>query len=82
MELAEYFTCPDRPTFLQFGKLVNARIEARCGLGILDLPDQDYSSLHEDWDGTVQHACDIADEILEEEGFSNPDDPDDDNWDF
>jgi hypothetical protein len=69
MSLAEYFTDPDRPTFLQFGKLVNARIESRCGLGILDLPDQDYSSLHEEWDGTVQHACDIADEILEEEGF-------------
>jgi hypothetical protein len=81
MELAEYFTCPDRPTFLQFGKLVNARIESRCGLGILDLPDQDYSSLHEDWDGTVQHACDIADEILEEAGFVNPDDPDE-SWDF
>ena len=69
MELAQYFTCPNRPTFLQFGKLVNARIESRIGLGILDLPDQDYSSLHEDWDGTVEHANEIADEILADEGF-------------
>lgn len=74
MELAQYFTDPTRPTFLRFGKLVNARLEERCGLGILDLPDQDYSSLHEDWDGTVEHANEIADEILEEEGFDFDDD--------
>lgn len=77
MELAQYFTDPDRPTFLEFGKLVDARLVKRCGLGILDLPDQDYSSLHEDWDGTEEHANDIADEILEEEGFGL-----DEDWDF
>ena len=69
MELQDYFGDPDRPTFLTFGKLVNARLVKRCGLGVLDLPDQDYSSLHEDWDGTKEHAFEIADEILEEEGF-------------
>lgn len=77
MELEQYFTDPDRPTFLEFGKLVNARLVKRCGLGILDLPDQDYSSYHEDWDGSEEHANDIADEILEEEGFGF-----DEDWDF
>jgi len=36
---------------------------------VLDLPDQDYSSLHEDWDGTDRQIVDMAKEILEEEGF-------------
>lgn len=69
MDFQEYFTCPDRPDFLKFGTLVNKRLENKCGLGILDLPDQDYTSLHEEWDGSEEHAYDMADEILEELGY-------------
>lgn len=67
--IREYFTDPDRPTFLRFGALINRHIIERAGIGLLDLADQDYGSLHEDWDGTDAHAIEIADEILEEEGF-------------
>jgi len=69
MDVIEYFTCPDRPTFLSFGKKINYALTRICGLGVLDLPDQDYSSLHEDWDGTDRQIVDMAKEILEEEGF-------------
>jgi hypothetical protein len=72
--IREYFTDPDHPTFLRFGALVNRQLVERCGLGVLDLPDQDYSSLHEEWDGTDRHAFEMADEILENEGFDLGDD--------
>ena len=67
--LQEYFTDEDRPTFLTFGKKVNAALIRRSGVGVLDLADQDYSSLHEEWDGTDKDIWRIADEILESEGF-------------
>lgn len=76
--IRQYFSDPERPTFLRFGVLIDQRIGERigerCGLGLLDLADQDYSSLHEDWDGTEAHAYEIADEILAEEGLDFGDD--------
>ena len=47
-DVAEYFTCPDRPGFLDWGLAVNAYCERDMGLSLLDLPDMDYSSWYED----------------------------------
>jgi hypothetical protein len=67
--LEEYFGDPDRPTFLTFGKKINTALVRLCGLGVFDLADQDYSSLHEDWDETDAQIWEMARDILEEEGF-------------
>lgn len=67
--ITEYFTDPERPEFVNFGKKMEKALVLRCGFGVLDLPDQDYSSLFEDWDGTDEMIGEMADEILEEEGM-------------
>lgn len=69
MQITDYFTCSERPGFLAFGKKMEAALVGKCGLGVLDLPDQDYSSLFEDWDGTDEAIDDMAQEILEDEGM-------------
>lgn len=69
MRIEEYFTCSERPGFLAFGKKMERALVSKCGLGVLDLPDQDYSSLFEEWDGSDEAIDDMAQEILEEEGF-------------
>lgn len=69
MRIEDYFTCSDRPRFLEFGKKMEAALVDRCGLGVLELPDQDYSSLFEDWDGSDDHIGAMAEEILENEGM-------------
>lgn len=70
MTLKEYFDDPERPTFYRFGRIIDAYIVSKIGMGVLDIADQDYSSLHEDWDGTQEHAEQIAAEILADEfGF-------------
>lgn len=71
MRIEEYFTCPERPGFLAFGKKMERALVNRCGLGVLDLPDQDYSSMFEDWDGSDEAIADMADDILAEEGFGD-----------
>lgn len=68
-DLQNYFGDPRRPTFITFGKKINAALTRLSSLGVFDLPDQDYSSLHEDWDGTDQQIWEMAREILEEEGM-------------
>lgn len=44
----DYFTCPKRPGFLAWGLKVDEILERTIGMGILDLPDQDYSAMYED----------------------------------
>lgn len=60
-----YFTCPDRPGFLAWGLKVDAALEAKCGMGVLDLPDWDYSSAYED----MSEPDEVADEVLADQGF-------------
>jgi ethanolamine utilization protein EutQ (cupin superfamily) len=73
MRIEEYFSDPARPEFITFGKLIDKRIRRRCGIGLMDLADQDYSSLFEDWDGSKEMAYEMADDILEEEGLERED---------
>lgn len=62
---AEYFTCPDRPGFLPWGLAVEKALIAKCGMGVLDLPDAPYSDMYED----MLEPEDAADEVLAEQGF-------------
>lgn len=65
MTVADYFTCPDRPGFLAWGEAVEKALVAQCGMGVLDLPDADYSSMYEDGYEPEEAAA----EVLEENGF-------------
>ena len=75
MTIKDYFDDPERPGFYSFGRRIDAALVDKCGLGALDLPDQDYSSHFEDCDrdeaGCIpDNEIDrIRDEILEEVGF-------------
>lgn len=65
MKPTDYFTCPDRPGFLAWGLAVDKALTQRIGLGVLDLPDQDYSSMYED--GLT--ASETVAEVLDATGF-------------
>ena len=65
IDTAAYFTCPDRPGFLAWGLAVDAALTTECGMGVLDLPDADYSSLYEDG----MTAADAALDVLADQGF-------------
>lgn len=51
------------PTFERWKAAVNRRLVSVCGMGILDLPDQDYWSA---WDAG-ENPAEFADEMLREE---------------
>lgn len=65
MDTREYFTCADRPGFLRWGLDVDAALVRACGLGVLDLPDADYSSMYEDG----MNPAEAARDVLEAEGY-------------
>lgn len=69
MNIKDYFYDPKRPTFFRFGRIMDAYVSSVAGIGLLDLADQDYSSLHEEWDGSHEDAERIAREILASEGL-------------
>lgn len=47
-EAKDYFNDPERPGFLEWGLEVDRLLVATLTLGVLDLPDQDYSSMFAD----------------------------------
>lgn len=67
MTIADYFTDADRPGFLDFGQRVDAEMTRRIGMGVLDIADQDYSALFEDFDGSDDMVRDIVSDILADE---------------
>lgn len=67
MTIADYFTDADRPGFLAFGQKLDAEMIGRIGLGVLDIADQDYSALYEDFDGSDEMIADIVSDILADE---------------
>lgn len=66
-ELYSYYYDPDRPGFLEFAEAVNKIAEQKIGMGILDLPDQDYSSFFAD-ELSPEDAWEI---IVENEGLED-----------
>lgn len=44
----DYFTCPKRPGFLAWGLKVDEILQNTLDMGVLDLPDQDYSAMYAD----------------------------------
>ena len=75
MTIKDYFDDDSRPGFYGFGRRVDASLTARTGMGVLDWPDQDYSTLFADCDtDETGHIPDseierVVDEVIEELGF-------------
>ena len=59
----DYFNDPERPGFLERGLKIGKLCETTLGLGILDLPDRDYSAAFADGLRPTQVLAEIIDEF-------------------
>ena len=59
----DYFNDPERPGFLECGLKIDKLCEDTFGLGILDLPDRDYSAAFADGLRPTQVLAEIIDEF-------------------
>lgn len=59
----DYFNDPSRPGFLEWGLKIDKLCEDTFGLGILDLPDRDYSGAFADGLRPTQVLAEIIDEF-------------------
>ena len=59
----DYFNDPTRPGFLEWGLKIDALCVDTFGLGILDLPDRDYSAAFADGLRPTQVLAEIIDEF-------------------
>ena len=59
----DYFNDPSRPGFLEWGLKIDKLCEDTFGLGILDLPDRDYSAAFADGLRPTQVLAEIIDEF-------------------
>ena len=59
----DYFNDPERPGFLEWGLKIDRLCEYTLGLGILDLPDRDYSGAFADGLLPTQVLAQIIDEF-------------------
>ena len=59
----DYFNDPSRPGFLEWGLKIDKLCEDTLGLGILDLPDRDYSAAFADGLRPTQVLAEIIDEF-------------------
>ena len=59
----DYFNDPSRPGFLEWGLKIDQLCVDTFGLGILDLPDRDYSAAFADGLRPTQVLAEIIDEF-------------------
>lgn len=59
----DYFNDPSRPRFLEWGLKIDRLLNLNLGLGVLDLPDQDYSAMFEDGMRETAVVAHIIDEF-------------------
>ena len=59
----DYFNDPSHPGFLEWGLKIDKLCENTFGLGILDLPDRDYSAAFADGLRPTQVLAEIIDEF-------------------
>ena len=59
----DYFNDPSRPGFLKWGLKIDELCFCTFGLGVLDLPDRDYSAAFADGLRPTQVLAEIIDEF-------------------